>query len=238
VDFEEALAERGFRPGVGRSPRGVRAFVAQPNAFLTYTVQALGDGTALFTWEFAVGEYLRTQGIQFGSDETLNQFMFPRQDDRGAQEAAWLADAIERAEAQLASLRFDRPDEEPGSVRDLTVDTRIRVIKASEVDGLAWEVIPIGEDDPNPPGEEVVVFRAGDARFSFGLWRRAPETGPMQPPYDEVAVLIDGEVEITEEDGNVHRAGPGDVLITPKGSKATWRALSHVKKFWAIYKEP
>jgi hypothetical protein len=27
------------------------------------------------------------------------------------------------------------------------------------------------------------------------------------------------------------------VLITPKGSKATWKALSPVKKFWAIYKE-
>jgi uncharacterized cupin superfamily protein len=32
--------------------------------------------------------------------------------------------------------------------------------------------------------------------------------------------------------------GPGDVLITPKGSKATWKALSPVKKFWTVYKEP
>jgi len=72
-------------------------------------VQALDDGSALFTWEFAVGEYLLTKGIQFGSDETLNQFAFPREDTRGSQDGAWLADAIERAEAQLASVRFDRP---------------------------------------------------------------------------------------------------------------------------------
>jgi len=119
----------------------------------------------------------------------------------------------------------------------VSYDRSIRVVKASEHDELAWEVIPTAGDDPNPPGEEVVVFRAGDARFSFGLWRRVPETGPMEPPYHEIAVLIEGEVEITDEDGSVHRAGPGDVLITPKGSKATWRALSPVKKFWAIYKE-
>ena len=119
----------------------------------------------------------------------------------------------------------------------MSYDRSIRVVKASEHDELAWEVIPTAGDDPNPPGEEVVVFRAGDARFSFGLWRRVPETGPMEPPYHEIAVLIEGEVEITDEDGSVHRAGPGDVLITPKGSKATWRALSPVKKFWAIYKE-
>lgn len=120
----------------------------------------------------------------------------------------------------------------------MAFDPSIRVIRATEQGSLAWEVIPTEPGDPNPPGEEVVAFRAGDGMFSFGLWRRVPETGPMAPPYHEVAVLIEGEVEIVEEDGTVHRAGPGDVLITPKGSRATWKALSPVKKFWAIYKEP
>ena len=40
----------------------------------------------------------------------MNQFMFPRQDDRGPQDAAWLAGAIERAEALLSSVRFDVPE--------------------------------------------------------------------------------------------------------------------------------
>lgn len=117
-------------------------------------------------------------------------------------------------------------------------DDRIRVIKASDHDGLAWQQIPTEDGDPNPPGEEVVSFRAGDGRFSFGLWRRVPETGPMEPPYHEIAVIIEGDVEILDEDGTVHVVGPGDVLITPKGSRATWRARSPVKKLWAIYKEP
>ena len=118
----------------------------------------------------------------------------------------------------------------------MSYDPSIRVIKAGA--DLDWEVIPTAEDDPNPPGEEVVSFRSGDGQFSFGLWKRAPETGPMEPPYHEIAVIIEGEVEIHEEDGTVHRVGPGDVLITPKDSRATWKALSPVKKFWAIYKEP
>jgi hypothetical protein len=117
-------------------------------------------------------------------------------------------------------------------------DPSIRVIRASEHDALDWEEIPTAAGDPNPPGEETVSFRAGDARFSFGLWRRVPETGPMVlDAYHEIAVIIEGEVEVTGEDGTVHRVGPGDVLITPKGTKATWKALSPVKKFWAIYKE-
>lgn len=120
----------------------------------------------------------------------------------------------------------------------MSLDPSIRLVRATEHDGLPWEEIPVAEGDPNPPGEETVAFRSGDGRFSFGLWRRVPETGPMEPPYHEVAVIIEGEVELVEEDGTVHRVGPGDVLITPNGSKATWKALSPVKKFWAVYKEP
>jgi uncharacterized cupin superfamily protein len=114
-------------------------------------------------------------------------------------------------------------------------DPSIRAIHPG--DELDWEVIPTEAGDPNAPGEETVLFRSGDARFSFGLWRRVPEEGPTEPLYHEIAVIIEGEVEITEADGTVHRVGPGDVLITPKDSKATWKALSPVKKFWAVYKE-
>jgi hypothetical protein len=110
MEFEEALVKYGFHPATGRTPRGVQVLVAEPNPFLTYTVQAFDDGTALFSWEFAVGEYLRTKGIQFGSDETLNQFAFPREDQRGPQDGAWLVGCIDQAQAQLASLRFDHPD--------------------------------------------------------------------------------------------------------------------------------
>ncbi len=110
MEFEEALGRFGFHESTGRTPRHIRGFTAEPNRYLTYTVQVFEDGTALFSWEFAVGEYLATKGIQFGSDETLNQFMFPRQDERGPQDAAWLASVIERAEAALRSIRFDEPE--------------------------------------------------------------------------------------------------------------------------------
>ena len=109
MGFEETLATLGFHPASGRTPKDVQVLVAEPNPFLTYTVQKLVDGTALFSWEFAVGEYLRTKGIQFGSDETLNQFAFPREDERGPQDGVWLVEVIERAQALLASVRFDRP---------------------------------------------------------------------------------------------------------------------------------
>jgi hypothetical protein len=110
VSFEDDLGALGFGIESERSPRGVRIFTATPNRFLTYTVQAFEDGSALFTWEFALGEYLATRGMQLGSNEPLNEFLFPRTDDRGTQDAAWVAGAIERAELALRELRFDRPE--------------------------------------------------------------------------------------------------------------------------------
>jgi uncharacterized cupin superfamily protein len=101
---------------------------------------------------------------------------------------------------------------------------------------LAWTEVPRPEGDLNPPGEEVVTYRSEDGRFVTGFWRRVPEEGPMDLPYDEIAYIIEGEVEVTTEDGRVLALGPGDVLATPKGTKATWRALTPVRKFWAIYK--
>jgi hypothetical protein len=112
MDFADALAARGFREtderrlGAGRS----RQFVATPNRFMTYSVHTYDDGTAIFSWEFAIGDYLAGRGIQIGSDEALNQFMFPREDVRGPQDEAWLEQALDGARVALASLRFDEPE--------------------------------------------------------------------------------------------------------------------------------
>jgi hypothetical protein len=104
MDFSEALDRMGFSRVQDRPSRGLQTYSARPNPYLTYWVHAYEDGSALFTWEFAITDYLLGRGIQLGSSETLNLFMFPVQDERGRQEAAWLAHAIEMAEARLRSV--------------------------------------------------------------------------------------------------------------------------------------
>ena len=112
MEFGEALARFGFQPREARGfGKDAQLHIAAPNRYLTYTVHAYPDGTAIFSWEFALGEYLLTKGIQVGSDETLNQFAFPREELRGSQDGTWLTSAIERTEALLADLRFDHPED-------------------------------------------------------------------------------------------------------------------------------
>ncbi len=96
------MATMGFR--LDRRAHGVRHYASRPNAHLTFWVQADEHGSALFSWEFAIAEYAATLGLQVGSDEHLNTFLFPRQDNRGPQDAAWVASQIERTEAILRSF--------------------------------------------------------------------------------------------------------------------------------------
>lgn len=108
MDFAEALAGLGFERVEERADAVL--YAAHPNRYMTYWVHVYEDGTALFTWEFAIADYLATRGIQVGSDEALNQYAYPREDERGPQDPAWLAAAIDRAEAMLAAVRLDRPE--------------------------------------------------------------------------------------------------------------------------------
>ena len=113
-------------------------------------------------------------------------------------------------------------------------DTRIRVIKADEV---IWEEVLTDSEEADPPAEECTAAMSADDRFSFGLWKRDVQQRHFERPYHEVAYIIEGEVEITDDDGEVHVAGPGDILITPKGSTGYWKNLTPVKKVWGIYEE-
>jgi hypothetical protein len=113
----------------------------------------------------------------------------------------------------------------------------IRVIRGDDHEGLEWQDVPRPPGDEAPPGQEIATFRSADGMFVTGLWRRDPEEGPMVlDEYHEIAFILEGEVEVSDDDGTVHRVGPGDMLITPRGTRATWKSLSPVKKVWAIYK--
>jgi hypothetical protein len=102
VEFESVLRDLGF--SFDREARGVSHYAQRPTRYLTYWVQVNDDGTALFTWEFAIGEFAAARGLQVGSDEHLNTFLYPREDDRGPQDGAWLASRLEQTEAVLRSI--------------------------------------------------------------------------------------------------------------------------------------
>lgn len=112
---------------------------------------------------------------------------------------------------------------------------KIRVIKPKDI--VREEAMRYPEET-DPPGQECTAAQSGDERFSCGLWQRDVQRRYFERPYHEIAYIIEGEVEITDDDGNLVKAGPGDILITPKGSKGFWKSMRPIKKFFAIYEDP
>lgn len=114
-------------------------------------------------------------------------------------------------------------------------DAKVRVVRPDQLD---WEEALRQPGETDPPGREATVVTSADERFSFGAWQRDVQRRHFEREYHEVAIILEGEVEITDEAGEVHVARSGDILVTPKGSKGYWKNLTPVKKIWAIYDEP
>jgi hypothetical protein len=112
--------------------------------------------------------------------------------------------------------------------------TKIRVIRPKDV---IWEEALRTAEETEASGQEFTAARSVDDKFSFGLWRRDEQSRYFERPYHEIAYIIEGKVEITDDDGELLIAGPGDILITPQGSKGYWKNISPVKKVWGIYEE-
>lgn len=106
MPFDEELDLLGFK--LSQTKRdGVRQFSLERNRFLTYWLHVPPDpGPALFTWEFSIGEYMADYGLQLGSSEPLNQFLFPQDDLEVPQDLAAVVKAMERTEATFAGMDF------------------------------------------------------------------------------------------------------------------------------------
>lgn len=111
---------------------------------------------------------------------------------------------------------------------------RIRVIKPEHIE---WQEAMRYPEETDPPGQEFTAAKSADDKFSFGLWQREVQRRYFERPYHEIAYILEGEVEITDDGGEVYVAGPGDIVITPMGSKGYWKNLSPVKKVWGIYED-
>jgi uncharacterized cupin superfamily protein len=99
----------------------------------------------------------------------------------------------------------------------------------------AWTPVGSPPGEPSSPAWEVEASTSLDHRCETGLWRREPATWGFERPYDEVALILSGTATVETDDGRSLPLGPGDVLVTTKGSKGTWRIAETLTKFFAIY---
>lgn len=105
--FHDELLGFGFL-AVQKDRRGTLQYARRPNRYLTEWVHDDGTG-ALFTWEFALGEFCDAAGWQIGAAETSLHILYPQFDVELPREGAAVEAEIGRLEARLTGLNLVDP---------------------------------------------------------------------------------------------------------------------------------
>jgi hypothetical protein len=106
-DFHAGLQSLGFAL-MQRDRRGTLQYARRPNAYLTEWVHDYGD-EALFTWEFALGEFCEAVGWQIGAAETSFQILYPQFDVKIARDVEAVAVEVQGLERRLNGLDLADP---------------------------------------------------------------------------------------------------------------------------------
>lgn len=78
----------------------------------------------------------------------------------------------------------------------------------------------------------------GRAGLVAGIWEAGASISPwMNYPVDEFMMALEGEIIIVEE-GKETRAGPGESLVIPKGTRCRYQQDGHVRKFYVYLGDP
>lgn len=78
-----------------------------------------------------------------------------------------------------------------------------------------------------------------DTGLSVGIWAATPFTTHLLPyPVHEFMIVHEGTIVIEDATGAMHRFGPGEAFLIPKGFMCRWRQDDRVLKSFVIYAGP
>lgn len=81
-----------------------------------------------------------------------------------------------------------------------------------------------------------VLWSSADGKVEMGVWECTPGRFTTDHSTNsEIVHIIDGEVELERNDGELRRLGPGDALVLPRGWRGQWHVIKHVRKMWVVH---
>jgi uncharacterized cupin superfamily protein len=92
---------------------------------------------------------------------------------------------------------------------------------------------PINPDwiiEGRPQARASRLAESADGTSSVIAWSCTVGRFEWHYAVDETVHIISGEVFVTDEKGDVHRLGPGDMAFFPAGSHSVWHVTKEVRK--------
>jgi uncharacterized cupin superfamily protein len=81
-----------------------------------------------------------------------------------------------------------------------------------------------------PQARSKILARSADCTSSVIAWSCTAGRFTWHYSVDETLHIISGEIFVTDEKGDEHRLGPGDMVFFPAGSHSTWHVPREVRK--------
>jgi len=103
---------------------------------------------------------------------------------------------------------------------------------------LALDPLRLAAGSPVPQQFVRNAFTDATGRFFTGIWRSSPGAWRVSYTENELCVLTEGRVRISDDAGQSWTYGPGDCFVMPAGFQGTWEVLEPARKFYAIYEPP
>lgn len=87
-----------------------------------------------------------------------------------------------------------------------------------------------------PTQKNHTYFEDPSHQMTCGVWQTTPfETAPVNFTRNELMVILEGSVTLTDSDGAEHTFKAGDAAYIPKGAIVGWKCTEPVRKFYSIY---
>ena len=114
-----------------------------------------------------------------------------------------------------------------------------QVVKIDEFAGseekLELDPTRLAAASPVPVQHVRNLFTDDTGHFFGGIWRSSQGAWRVAYTENELCVLTEGRVRISDDSGNSWTFGPGDCFVMPAGFNGLWEVLEPARKFYAIY---
>jgi uncharacterized cupin superfamily protein len=113
--------------------------------------------------------------------------------------------------------------------------SQLKIKTATMPDSLSdMPIDPEWIHEGNPTATGTIVAQSADKKVSSGYWHCTEGKFEWTFGWDEFAHIFEGEVTISEEDGESYTLRAGDTVNFPLGLKTNWHITQPVKKFFVL----
>jgi uncharacterized protein len=95
---------------------------------------------------------------------------------------------------------------------------------------------PNANSDASAPTTTWAWYSDRDGNFKTGFWASQPGRAEIHYTKDELCVILEGKVRLTDANGHAETYTKSDTFLIPNGFKGVWETLESVRKFYAIHK--